>query len=107
MFKTDSHDMNDIEKVQDFLFYNSEDGSVKVQVLVDAKTETIWTTQKATAELFGVTVPNISYHLKNIFLSGELSREAVIKEILITAQSGARGLSEDKIRELYAYCPKH
>lgn len=55
--------MKDIEAVQNFLFYNSEDGSVKVQVVVDAETETIWASQKAIAELFGVTVPNISYHL--------------------------------------------
>ena len=60
--------MNELDKMQDFLFYNSDDGSVKVQVLVDSESETIWATQKAMAELFGVTVPNISYHLKNIFL---------------------------------------
>ena len=90
--------MNEIEIVQDFLFYNSEDGSVKVQVLVDAETETIWATQKAIAELFGVTVPNISYHLKNIFQSGELESATVIKEILIPAQNGARGLSDSKIK---------
>lgn len=90
--------MNDINKVQDFLFYNSEDGSVKVQVLVDAETETIWATQKAIAELFGVTVPNISYHFKNIFLSGELSPDMAIKEILIPMQNGTRGLSDSKIK---------
>jgi len=84
--------MNELDIMQDFLFYNSDDGSVKVQVLVDSESETIWATQKAMAELFGVTVPNISYHLKNIFHSGELSNETVIKEILITAQNGARGL---------------
>ena len=56
--------MNELDKMQDFLFYNSDDGSVKVQVLVDSESETIWATQKAMAELFGVTVPNISYHLK-------------------------------------------
>ena len=90
--------MNELDKMQDFLFYNSDDGSVKVQVLVDSESETIWATQKAMAELFGVTVPNISYHLKNIFHSGELSNETVIKEILIPAQNGARGLSEGKIK---------
>ena len=90
--------MNELDKMQDFLFYNSDDGSVKVQVLVDSESETIWATQKAMAELFGVTVPNISYHLKNIFHSGELSNETVIKEILITAQNGVRGLSEGKIK---------
>ena len=50
------------------------------------------------AQLFGVTVPNISYHFKRIFSSGELEPEMVIKEILITAQSGVRGLSEEKVK---------
>lgn len=47
---------------------------------------------------FWVTVPNISYHFKRIFASGELDAQTVIKEILITAQSGVRGVSEEKIR---------
>ena len=46
----------------------------------------------------GVKVPNISYHLGRIFKSGELEADAVVKEILITAQSGARGTSDEKIR---------
>ena len=54
--------------------------------------------KNAMAELFGVTVPNISYHFKRIFASGELDAQTVIKEILITAQSGVRGVSEEKIR---------
>ena len=45
-----------------------------------------------------MTVPNISYHLKRIFTSGELEPEMVIKEILITVQSGVRGLSEEKVK---------
>ena len=36
--------MNELDKMQDFLFYNSDDGSVKVQVLVDSESETIWAT---------------------------------------------------------------
>lgn len=90
--------MNELENIQDFLFYNSDDGSVKVQVLVDAESETIWATQKAMAELFGVTKQNISYHLIKIFDSGELDPNTVVKEILIPAQNGARGLSESKIK---------
>ena len=70
--------MKDIEAVQNFLFYNSEDGSVKVQVVVDAETETIWASQKAIAKLFGVTVPNISYHLKRIFESGEVAPDTAM-----------------------------
>lgn len=80
------------------MFYNSEDGSVKVQVIVDAETETIWATQKTMGELFGVTKQTISYHLTNIFKSGELNPDMVVKEILTTAQSGARGVSEDLVK---------
>ena len=82
----------------DVVIYQSSDGLVKMEAIVDASNETIWATQKAMAELFGVTVPNISYHFKRIFSSGELEPEMVIKEILITAQSGVRGLSEEKVK---------
>ena len=43
------------------------------------------------------TKQNVSYHMGKIFASGELERSTVVKEILTTAQSGARGLSEDKV----------
>ncbi len=78
------------------VIFNTEDGEVHVQV--DAVNETIWLNQKAIAELFGVSVPNISYHFKKIFADEELKPDTVIKEILITAQSGARGLSNEKIK---------
>lgn len=48
-----------------FLLYNLPDEEGKVQVIV--KDETIWCTQKVMAQLFGVGVPAISKHLKNIF----------------------------------------
>lgn len=48
-----------------FLLYNLPEEEGKVQVIV--KDETIWCTQKAMAQLFGVGVPAISKHLKNIF----------------------------------------
>ena len=80
------------------VIYQSADGLVKIEAMIDPSNETIWATQKAMAELFGVTVPNISYHFKRIFTSGELEPEMVIKEILITAQSGVRGLSEEKVK---------
>ena len=53
--------------------------------------------QKLMAELFGVTVLNISYHFKRIFSSGELEPQTVIKEILITAQNA---VSEQKYEDL-------
>ncbi len=78
------------------VIFNTEDGEIHVQV--DAVNETIWLNQKGIAELFGVSVPNISYHFKRIFSDEELDPDMVIKEFLITAQSGARGLSEEKIK---------
>ncbi len=75
--------MGNIERVKDFIFYNSEDGSVKVQVLVDTESETIWATQKAMAELFGVNVSGISRHLSNIFSSGELEEKSNLQKMQI------------------------
>lgn len=66
-----------------FLLYNMPEEDGKVQVVV--KDETILCTQKAMAELFGVGVPAISKHLKNIFEEGELQEDAVISILEITA----------------------
>ena len=51
-----------------FLLYNMPEDSGKVQVVI--KDETIWCTPKAMAQLFGVGVPAVSKHLKNIFEEG-------------------------------------
>ena len=85
-----------MEERSDIVIYQSEDGLVKMEAMVDPLGDTIWATQKAIAALFGVTIPNVSYHFRRIFESGELKRDTVIKEYLNTAQSGARGLSEEK-----------
>lgn len=82
--------MNEVEKYIDFLFYNSEDGNIKVQVIADPETETIWTTQKGMCEIFGTTPQNITVHLKNIFETNELQQVSVCKEILHTATDGKK-----------------
>ena len=76
-----------------FLLYSLPDEEGKVQVIV--KDETIWCTQKAMAQLFGVGVPAISKHLKNIFQEGELQKEVVVSKMEITTQHGA---IEDKMQ---------
>ena len=70
-----------------FLLYNLPDEEGKVQVVV--REETIWCTQKAMAQLFGVGVPAISKHLKNIFKEGELQKEVVVSKMEITTRHGA------------------
>jgi len=66
-----------------FLLYNMPEEKGKVQVII--KDDTIWCTQKAMAQLFGVGVPAISKHLKNIFEEGELQMDAVISKMETTA----------------------
>ena len=55
----------------DVVIYQSSDGLVKMEAIVDASNETIWATQKAMAQLFGVSISGISRHLVNVFSSGE------------------------------------
>ena len=70
-----------------FLMYSTPQGDVNVEAVV--RDETLWLTQKAMAQLFGVQVPAISKHLKNIFAEGELHEEVVISKMEITTQHGA------------------
>lgn len=70
-----------------FILYSIPDEEGKVQVVI--KDETIWCTQKAMAQLFGVGIPAISKHLKNIFDEGELQKDVVISKMEITTQHGA------------------
>lgn len=69
-----------------FLLYNMPDGDGKVQVVI--RDETLWCTQKAMAQLFGVGVPAISKHLKNIFEEDELVADSVISKMETTATDG-------------------
>lgn len=72
-----------MEREVQFLLYNMPKDSGKVQVII--KDETIWCTQKAMAQLFGVGVPAVSKHLKNIFDEGELAADSVISKMETTA----------------------
>ena len=76
-----------------FLLYTAPDGAVKVEVFV--KDETAWLTQRALAELFGVAVPAVNKHLRNIYDSGELAREATISKMGIVGPEGARKVARD------------
>lgn len=72
-------------ELNQLLLYTAPDGA-KVDVFF--KGETAWLTQKALAELFGVQVPAINKHLKNIFDSGELVEASVISILETTATDG-------------------
>lgn len=75
----------------DIILYRTPDGAVKVEIRFED--ETFWLTQKKLAELFGVEVQTINYHLKEIFKSGELQEEATIRKIRIVQTEGNREVS--------------
>jgi hypothetical protein len=73
------------------IFYRTKNGAVKIEIRFED--ETFWLTQKKLAELFGVEVQTINYHLKEILKSGELEEDSVIRKIRITADDGKRYLT--------------
>ena len=79
-----------MNKELQFLIYSTPEENVLVDVVV--KDENIWVTQKAMAELFGVKVPAISKHLKNIFEEGELQQESTISKMETVQNEGVRSI---------------
>jgi hypothetical protein len=75
-----------MEKESEIIFYQGDDGIVKIEVFYHG--ETFWMTQKKISELFGVQRPAITKHLTNIFESGELSEESVSSILEHTADDG-------------------
>jgi len=71
-----------------FLIYQTESGETKIDVRF--QDETVWLTQKTMAELFQVKPQNITMHLKNIYLEGELQEKATCKEFLQVQIEGHR-----------------
>ena len=69
-----------------FILYNLPDEDGKVQVII--RDETLWCTQKAMAQLFGVDRTVVSKHLKNIFESSELQQDSVCAKFAHTAEDG-------------------
>jgi len=67
------------------LIYRSSTGRVNVSVLFS--NETFWLSQKRMADLFAVTIPDITYHLKQLNESGEVQLSEAIKKILIPSDN--------------------
>ena len=71
------------------VIYQSSDGLVKMEAIVDAFNETIWATQKAMGHLLGVDRSVIARHLSNIFKDKELDKEVVCAKYAQTTPHGA------------------
>ena len=70
------------------LLYKTKQGETHVEVIFNS--ETFWMSQKRMADLFGVDVRTINYHLGQIYESGELTKEATIRKIGIVQSEGER-----------------
>ena len=80
--------MNKIAELNNLVLYQNETGNKIIEVLYDS--EDFWLTQKTMADLFSVKVNTINYHLKEIFSSGELEENSVIRKIRTTANDGKK-----------------
>lgn len=79
--------MNDkLEKFSNFVIFKTATGKVNIDVFF--KDNNLWLTQKKMGELFEVETNTINYHLKEIFKSGELEEDSVIRKIRTTADDG-------------------
>jgi hypothetical protein len=72
----------------EFMLYTTPNGKVKVEIFL--RDENLWLTQKRMADLFGVGIPAVNKHLKNIFESGELQEDSVISILETTAVDGKK-----------------
>jgi hypothetical protein len=68
------------------VIYQTKSGGLELKG--DFSHETIWATQDQIAQLFNTTKQNVGLHLKNIFKSGELSENSVVKDFFTTARDG-------------------
>lgn len=82
-----------------FLLYKTEAEDITVDTLI--RDDTIWLTQKAMAELFGIDKSGISRHLKNIFDCGELDEKVVVAKIAIPTKHGAIPDKEQLVQKNY------
>ncbi|SEF42047.1 virulence RhuM family protein [Flavobacterium urumqiense] len=81
------------ENVKKFILYTAPSGEIRVDVLL--QNESVWLSQKAIAELFGVVKSTISEHLTNIFRTNELDKNATVGNFRTVQLEGTREVSRE------------
>lgn len=76
-----------------FILYSTPSGEVRVDVLLE--NETVWLTQKAMAQLFGVESNTITYHLKEIYISNEIQEISTTRKIRVVQKEGSRNVNRE------------
>lgn len=86
--------MNNIENLKDLIIYQSQNNeNISVEVLYNE--EDFWLTQKSMSKLFNVAENNITYHLQNIFKTGELNENRTTQKIRVVQNEGNRKVSRE------------
>jgi hypothetical protein len=85
--------MSDLVPLSEFILYQTEDGSTRIDVRLQE--ETVWLTLAQMAELFQRDKSNIFKHVKNIYEEGELSAEATVANFAIVQTEGAREIARE------------
>ena len=86
--------MNNIEILKDLIIYQSQNNeNISVEVLYNE--EDFWLTQKSMSKLFNVAENNITYHLQNIFKTGELEESRTTQKIRVVQNEGIRRVSRN------------
>ena len=84
----DENRLTNLESQGDIIIYQTDDGLTKIDVrFID---ETVWLTQAQLCELYQTSKSNISEHIKNIFLEGELEEDSVVRKFRTTAADGKK-----------------
>lgn len=74
------------EKNNQIIIYQTEDGKMKLEVKLE--NETVWLSQKQMAELFGCSTDNISLHLRNVYIDGELEENKTTEDSSVVQKEG-------------------
>ncbi len=85
--------MEEKNQHNDIIFYSTPTGNVKIEVIFNE--ETFWLIQKRMAELFGVESHTITYHLKEIYKTGELEENPTARKIRVVQKEGIRDVSRE------------
>ena len=81
------------DEQNEFILYTAPSGEVRIEIYV--KDETVWLTQQKIADLFGVAKSTISEHLKNVFESEELEKEATVRNFRTVQKEGNREVTRN------------
>ena len=79
----------------EIILYTTPQGEIKIEVFL--QDETVWLTQRAMGELFGVVKSTISEHLSNIYKSGELEKKATVRKIRTVQKEAGREVNSQHI----------